>query len=343
MVKKIHYCWFGGKKLPNDVKKCIKTWQKWLPDYEIKEWNESNFDINSHPFVKEAYENKKWAFVSDYVRIYALYNEGGIYLDTDVKILKDVTNVVDKDMFLGLEDSGYVGTAVIGVKEKNNKYIKDILDYYNTLKHFNVNIMYNYANPVIITKLLNNYEYEKDEKGIRIYDKNVYVYPRDYFFPLNYNYSEKVFTKNTCMVHLFNATWTSRGERRVIGIYRKFGPNLGKKINSFIDGAFSIKNRFVGWLSRIYKYLRMKISIHLTRGRRINRIQNEISKLKEDYIVINHPEDIQVKEILEENFNNAKYEIREQYTNKEAKAIAKILVSANKKTIIFNRLYMRMG
>ena len=182
MVKKIHYCWFGGKKLPNDVKKCIKTWQKWLPDYEIKEWNESNFDINSHPFVKEAYENKKWAFVSDYVRIYALYNEGGIYLDTDVKILKDVTNVVDKDMFLGLEDSGYVGTAVIGVKEKNNKYIKDILDYYNTLKHFNVNIMYNYANPVIITKLLNNYEYEKDEKGIRIYDKNVYVFTRKVVF-----------------------------------------------------------------------------------------------------------------------------------------------------------------
>jgi len=343
MVKKIHYCWFGGKKLPNDVKKCIKTWKKWLPDYEIKEWNETNFDINSNPFVKEAYENKKWAFVSDYVRIYALYNEGGLYLDTDVKILKDISHILDKEMFLGLEDSGYVGTAVIGVKEKNNKYIKEILDYYGTLKHFNINIMYNYANPVIITKILNNYKYEKDEKGIRIYDKNVYIYPRDYFFPLNYNYSEKEYTDNTCMVHLFNATWTSRGERRVIGVYRRFGTTLGKKINSFIDYIFSLKNRFLGLFSRPYYYFRMKFSIYCTRGRRIKRIKNEINQLNENYVVLNHPEDTQIKEILEGAFENSRYEIREQYTNKEAKAISKIIVDSNKKMIIFNRMFLRLG
>ena len=79
MEKKIHYCWFGGKKLPKSVEQCIKTWKEQLPDYEITEWNENNFDINVCPFVKQAYENKKWAFVSDYARIYALYNEGGIY------------------------------------------------------------------------------------------------------------------------------------------------------------------------------------------------------------------------------------------------------------------------
>ena len=90
MKKIIHYCWFGGKKIPNSVKKCIKTWKKYLPDYEIKEWNEENFDVNVCPFVKEAYENKKWAMVSDYARIYALYQDGGIYLDTDVKILKNI-------------------------------------------------------------------------------------------------------------------------------------------------------------------------------------------------------------------------------------------------------------
>ena len=112
MVKKIHYCWFGGKKLPKSVEDCIKTWKKFLPDYEIKQWDESNFDVNSFPFVKEAYESKKWAFVSDYVRIYALYNEGGLYLDTDVKILKDPTDVLNKEVVLGYEDSGYVGTAM---------------------------------------------------------------------------------------------------------------------------------------------------------------------------------------------------------------------------------------
>ena len=188
MVKKIHYCWFGGKELPSKVKKCIATWKKMLPDYEIKEWNEKNFDINTSTFVKEAYEKKKWAFVSDYVRIYALYNEGGIYLDTDVKILKDISHITDKDMFLGYEDSGYVGTAVIGVKEKENKYIKEILDYYNKIEHFNEEIMYNYVNPVIITKILKKYSSKVNEQGIRIFDNNVYVYPRDYFFPLNYMY-----------------------------------------------------------------------------------------------------------------------------------------------------------
>ena len=119
--KVIHYCWFGRNPKPKLFKKCLKSWKKYCPDYKIVEWNEDNFDISSNLYTKQAYENKKWAFVSDYVRIYALYNEGGLYLDTDVKILKDVSNVVDKDMFLGYEDSGYVGTAVIGVKEKNNK------------------------------------------------------------------------------------------------------------------------------------------------------------------------------------------------------------------------------
>ena len=141
MEKTIHYCWFGGKKLPKKVKKCIKTWKKYLPDYKIKEWNEKNFDINSCNFVKEAYENKKWAFVSDYVRIYALYHEGGIYFDTDMKIIKDVSNIIDKDFVMGFEDSGYVGTAFIGVKEKKNKYIKEIMEYYNNISHFNPEIL----------------------------------------------------------------------------------------------------------------------------------------------------------------------------------------------------------
>ena len=187
MEKKIHYCWFGGKPLSRKVKQCIKTWKKFLPDYEIIEWNENNFDINICPFVKQAYENKKWAFVSDYARIYALYQQSGIYLDTDVKILKDVSHIVDKEMFFGYEDSGLVGTAIIGVKEKNNKYIKEILDYYNKLEEFNPDMMYNYANPVIITKAIKKYDHITDEKGIDIFDNNIYVYPRDYFFPLSYN------------------------------------------------------------------------------------------------------------------------------------------------------------
>lgn len=195
MVKKIHYCWFGGKKLPKSVEDCIKTWKKFLPDYEIKQWDESNFDVNSFPFVKEAYESKKWAFVSDYVRIYALYNEGGLYLDTDVKILKDPTDVLNKEVVLGYEDSGYVGTAMIYAQNPQNKYIKAILDYYGKIKHFEPEIMYNFANPVIITKILKQYESKVNEEGIRIFDDNIYVYPRDYFYPINYNYSKRFILK----------------------------------------------------------------------------------------------------------------------------------------------------
>lgn len=335
MEKKIHYCWFGGKKLPKEVEKCIATWKKFLPDYEIKEWNESNFNVNTCTFVKEAYENKKWAFVSDYVRIYALYQEGGIYFDTDMKITKDVSNIVDKEMFLGYEDSGYVGTAVIGVKEKNNKYIKEILDYYNKIDHFDADIMYNYANPVIITRILKKYDNKVDEKGIRIFDNNVYIYPRDYFYPLSYNYAERVFTENTCMVHLFSATWTDKGEKRTIGIYRKFGPDAGKVINKMIDGIFNIKGKIIHALKKIYNFARMKYSIYVNREKRVNRIKEKLANKKEKHIVICHPEMVEkndVQILFKENI----LEIREQYTEKEAGQIARAIIDSGKELVIFN-------
>lgn len=336
MIKKIHYCWFGGGKIPKAATKCINTWKKMLPDYEIKEWNEQNFDVNSIPFVKEAYESGKWAFVSDYVRIYALYNEGGIYLDTDMKIIKDVSEIVNKDMFLGYEDTGYVGTAIIGVKEKNNKYIKEILDYYDKIEHFNPEIMYNYANPAIITRILKKYDSYKNEEGIRVFDNNIYVYPRDYFYPLSYNYSEKMYTENTCMVHLFNATWADKGEKRTIGIYRKFGPNLGKTINRMIDGIFRLKTRIIHTLKRIYNFAKMKYSIYINRPKRLIKIKNELSNKNEKYIVICHPEMLEEKESLVPLFKDNILDLREQYTSKEVNQIAQAIVDSNKELVIFN-------
>ncbi len=88
--KKIHYCWFGGKEKPEDVKRYIASWKKYCPDYEIKEWNESNFDIHENDYCREAYEAKKWAFLTDYVRLKALYEEGGFYMDTDVEVVKSL-------------------------------------------------------------------------------------------------------------------------------------------------------------------------------------------------------------------------------------------------------------
>ena len=336
MEKKIHYCWFGGKKLPKEVKKCIKTWKQMLPDYEIKEWNETNFDINTCPFVKEAYDNKKWAFVSDYVRIYALYNEGGIYFDTDMKIIKDISHITDKEMFMGYEDSGYIGTAVIGVKEKHNKYVKEILDFYNNLDHFYVQSINNYTNPIIITKILNNYKSETNKEGIKIYDGNVYIYPREYFYPLSYNYAEKVYTENTCMVHLFSGTWTSRGEKRTIAVYRKFGLTWGNIINSSINAIGNFKASIIGKFKKIYNSLRMKYSIYINRPKRIEKIRNQLASQKDYYLAICHPEWIGVKNATKYTFGGNVLEIREQYTDKEATLIAQEIINAGKKLVIFN-------
>lgn len=92
--KKIHYCWFGRGPLPELARKCIASWRKYLPEYEIKEWNEDNFDLDAYPYVREAYDSRKFAFVTDVVRLYALYNEGGIYMDTDVEVLKPLDSIL---------------------------------------------------------------------------------------------------------------------------------------------------------------------------------------------------------------------------------------------------------
>ena len=129
--KIIHYCWFGGKDKPEVIKKYINSWKEKLRDYEIKEWNESNFDISSNIFVKQAYESGKYAFVSDYVRVYALYNYGGIYMDTDVEVKQPFSDeILGNDSFWGFEEKNYIATSTIGTK-KGNKLIKRFLDSYD--------------------------------------------------------------------------------------------------------------------------------------------------------------------------------------------------------------------
>ena len=127
--KIIHYCWFGGNPLPKSAEKCIKSWKKYCPDYEIIEWNESNFDINSNQYVREAYENKKYAFVTDYVRLYAMYNYGGIYMDTDVEVLKPLDCFLDNHAFSGFESSGYIPTGLMA-SEKEFPLFRELLKYY---------------------------------------------------------------------------------------------------------------------------------------------------------------------------------------------------------------------
>ena len=136
--KVIHYCWFGHNPLPPLALKCIASWKKFLPDYEIREWNEENFDIDSTTYTREAYASGKYAFVSDYVRLWALYNEGGVYLDTDVQTLKPFDPLMEFDAFAGFEGSKHlpVGTCVLASRP-GGQWVTEMLSLYDGLHFLN--------------------------------------------------------------------------------------------------------------------------------------------------------------------------------------------------------------
>ena len=193
--KIIHYVWVGNNPKPKDIKKCMKTWKKHLKDYKIIEWNESNFDISSHPFVKKAYEAKKWAYVSDYIRMYAIYNYGGIYLDTDVLVLENFDKFLNNKVFVGFERENYPFTAVFGA-EKKNKFIKKLLDYFDNLDAYNFDFENN--NTISVSNILiNEYGCSKENKeqllkdGIKVYKDDILCNP----------------SKNSTTVHIFTGTW----------------------------------------------------------------------------------------------------------------------------------------
>ena len=198
--KKIHYIWFGKGEKNDRVKHCIESWKKYLPDYEIIEWNEDNFDINFNDFTKKAYENKKWAYVADVARFYILYNEGGIYMDTDVEVYKPLDEFLSQEGFIGFEDIHYLSTATIGV-EKGNPVIKYILDFYNCIdfKLYDVwtdYIKYQETSPCIVSNLFQLLGLNRDN-NVEQHIKHFKIYPRSYFFTKDEGYT----------YHSFNGSW----------------------------------------------------------------------------------------------------------------------------------------
>ncbi len=218
--KIIHYCWFGENSKPKLVKKCIESWQKYCPDYEIIEWNESNFDINSNQYVKEAYQTKKWAFITDYVRLWVLYTYGGIYMDTDVEVIKPLDMFLHEKAFSGFEDETHIPTGIMA-SEKDSPIIKELLGYYDN-SHFilpdgSLNLV---TNVYTITQMMT-------ERGF--VPNNLYqcidgfsFYPKDYFCPKDY-YSEVItLTQNTATIHHYTSTWMNPKYRRKQKCYAFF-------------------------------------------------------------------------------------------------------------------------
>lgn len=225
--KKIHYCWFGGKDLPPLAKKCIASWKKYCPDYEIIEWNEKNFDININKYTKEAYENKKYAFVSDVARLYALYNYGGVYMDTDVELVKNIDIFLSNEAFSGFEAYDRVPTGIMAA-EKHNKLFKKFLDYYNDKSFINDDGSYNMTtNVTIITNELENYGLKKNNTLQS--PGGFTLYPVDYFCPFNFEKRKLEKTNNTYAIHWFNGSWVPRKEKYKVSIYRFLKKIFGEK------------------------------------------------------------------------------------------------------------------
>lgn len=204
--KKIHYCWFGGKPLPEDAKKCIASWRRCLPDYEIKEWNESNFNIDSNLYVRQAYESKKFAFVTDYVRLFALANEGGIYMDTDVEVLKSFDPFLHHTAFSGFENNNFVPTGMMA-SVKGGKWVSELLEEYNhrtfVMEDGTVDTT---SNTVTITRYMVKAGLRQDN-SYQDFEGLVTMYPSDYFCPKDHATGEIKLTANSVCIHHFACSW----------------------------------------------------------------------------------------------------------------------------------------
>ena len=238
----IHYCWFGGNPLPELAKKCIASWEKFLPGYEIKEWNETNFDVNCSNYVREAYQAQKWAFVSDYARFWILYNYGGLYFDTDVEVIKPIDDIIEKGAFMGCEVSDKCAPGLgLGVNPGLGLY-KEILDSYDSAHFFNENGSYNYLTVVDrVTAILENYGFKDVNSIQRIADIN--IYPKDYFCPMDYTTGKLEITSNTRTIHWYDASWLdNKMKKRHIRneqIRNKLPGNLGKIVSKiYMSGSY---------------------------------------------------------------------------------------------------------
>lgn len=205
--KTIHYCWFGGKQKPKLVKQCIRSWRKYNPDYILKEWNEANSPIEMYPFAKQAFDKKKWAFVSDVIRLHALLNEGGLYLDTDVECLKSFDPLLENKLFTGYErDSNKLQTAVLGA-EVNNPIVEKWLNIYLNISFSDDReTMSLLVNNRLQTDSLLKMGIEMD--GSFVEKEMIKIFPSEFFCPMSYGDHSIKRTSNTYCIHYYSFSWS---------------------------------------------------------------------------------------------------------------------------------------
>ncbi|MBE6068681.1 MAG: glycosyl transferase [Clostridium lundense] len=241
--KIIHYCWFGKNEKTELINKCIESWKKYCPDYQIKEWNEDIFDINSNQYVKEAYENKKWAFVSDYVRLHALYNEGGIYVDTDLEIKKNIDKFLYHKAFSGYESNNSIPTAIMGA-EKCHAWIKELLDYYEDrnfiLRNGKLDLT---TNVRIITDItIKKYNIVLDNTR-KTFGCDVNIYPKEYFCKQDIK-----MPKENYSIHHFAGSWLDSNQIKMEMLLYK---NYYYIFNSIIEDISNNNLKLSRYLNKV--------------------------------------------------------------------------------------------
>lgn len=255
--KVIHYCWFGGKPKPKSVLRCIKSWRKFCPGYQIVEWNESNFDINCCKFVQDAYKNKAWSFVSDYARLKIVYENGGFYLDTDVELLKSLDGLLHDKCFFGRQQNGNeVATGLGFGAQAKHRAIKQLMDQYKKVV-FDKNKLYQIACPVIATKVFddkNNQISIQQRTSIEKRD-DFKIYSAKYFDPIANGDSKNLLCQSSYSIHHATASWTSKPHQFKRALSNFIGQetiNIIKQPKNRIKDALRDKNTL---LTSLYYYL----------------------------------------------------------------------------------------
>ena len=213
--KIIHYCWFGRGQKPELAEKCIASWKENCPDYIIKEWNEDNFDLDSNLYVRQAYDSRKFAFVTDFVRLFALYHEGGIYMDTDVEVLKPLDVFLTHRAFSSFENNNKIPTGLMAA-EAGNPWIKDLLDEYTDLSFLDADGSMDLTpNVERITNLtLRKYGLNPVSSYQDLAGGIVTMYPHDYFCPKDWQTGNINLTENSHTIHHFAGSWHTEAQKK---------------------------------------------------------------------------------------------------------------------------------
>lgn len=254
--KIIHYCWFGGSELPENMQRCMESWKRYCPDYEIRRWDESNYDFRGIAYAAEAYQAKKWGFVTDAIRLDIIYRYGGIYLDTDVELLKPLDDLLEHSAFFGFEGGRQVNTGVGFGAEKGHPIVEGNLKMYEDRHFLNPDGSMNLLPcPAITTMYLENLGLTREDRLQQV--GGAVIYPREFFSPQLLENGNAETTENTYSIHHYAASWMSPQERaqeqKRIRIYTRYG----KKVLLIYDGVNLLRKHGFGlFWNRLWERLR---------------------------------------------------------------------------------------